>query len=85
MFNITDYLKRVSTLIQSEKMGKQEIIDAVFETINFRLPENTITIKHDTVYITVPSAVKSEIMLQGAKIILRIKEKNPTSPIQIIR
>lgn len=85
MFNITNYLKRFSSIIQSEKVGKAEIIEVISKTISYTLPEGAITIKGDTVFITAPSVVKSEIMLHGAKIILRIKEKNPTTKIKVLR
>lgn len=74
--DLSNYLKKFSDSVPLETKVRNAVVAAVLEVVGIELQRNNIRVVKDTVYITAPAAVRSEIAMKQEKILKKIYEEN---------
>lgn len=82
-FNLSHYLKKFEQLLPYEVRARNAVIAALQEVFKVTLQRSQVSINGTQVFITASTALKSEIVLKQAKILVVITEKDPS--VQITR
>lgn len=75
--DIKNYLKKFEQLLPLEVQIKKAVMQSIDEIVHHALLKGQIAVSGTKVFITGPSALKSEIALKQGKILARVAELLP--------
>ncbi len=75
MIEIKDLLVHFNTLLLSEEVKKNSIIDVLYKTIGLKIVSENIKIKNNIVYLNIKPIYKNEILLKKNNILLKLKKE----------
>ena len=75
MIEIKELLSRFNTILLSEEVKKNSIIDALYQTISIQVKPKDIKIKNNTIYLNIKPIYKNEILLKKDEIFLRLENR----------
>ena len=75
--NIAQFLEVYKKKLFAEEDDRKAIREAILRVTGVEIPEETLTIKQNTVYISGDSTVRNHLFLYKAKILEEIKKVSP--------
>lgn len=85
MFNISEYLKRVSKKLDSNIQTKEILSEIIKEQTNISIDQEKIEIKNYTAYIKTNQAVLNKIFINKNRIIEEFSKRIPEEKIVDIK
>lgn len=82
--NLADYAKKFSGAVTQETKARNAVVTAIKEILGVDLDRTKIKISKETVYITGPSALRSEIAIKQGKLLASIEKLDPELKIKKI-
>ncbi|KKP85981.1 hypothetical protein A3B84_02655 [Candidatus Nomurabacteria bacterium RIFCSPHIGHO2_02_FULL_35_13] len=74
MIEIKDLLFHLNSLLLSEEIKKNSIVDVLYKTIGIHIKPKDIKIKNNTVYLNIKPIYKNEILFKKDEILLKLKK-----------
>ncbi len=81
--NLKAYLGKFKGAVPHETKVRNAVITAVHEVLGITLERSKIAVSRDSVSISGPAALRSEIAVRRVKILARMKELEPNLIIKI--
>lgn len=85
MFNISHYLEKFKKIEPKGDSVKYAVHEAIFETLGVRVEKRDISIKDNTLHISVPASLKNEIFMNKQRILQKAQKNTGIGSVVDIR
>ncbi len=67
--HITDYLKKFSGTLMKGELAREKVIEIIFNKTKIKLDKKQVSLKDESIHLTIKPIERSEIMLKSAQIL----------------
>ncbi len=85
MFNISNYLEKFKKIEPEGELVKHATEKAIFETLGVRVDKKDMSVHNNTLHISAPAALKSEIFMNKGAILQKSRDVAKTRTARDIR